>query len=166
MWNTVRIIPDSNGYRLPTAAQCEFAARGGIHRRGAQQGEEYDFVFAGSDNGNDVGFFLNNHLPNALQLVGRRAPNELGLFDMSGNIRIWTWSRGGWTLPADVDEIIGLTDPEHLTLTPGFERVARNGGFGHGNAFAAVSHAGGSLPPTGGGGMLGLRLVRPVTDDD
>ena len=66
-------------FRLPTEAEWEFAARGGNKSRG--------YIFSGSNNANRVAWFDQNRV----QPVGTRQPNELGIYDMSGNISEWVY---------------------------------------------------------------------------
>lgn len=64
-------------YRLPTEAEWEFAAKGGNQSQG--------FTYAGSNNIDDVAWYAGN-ANNKAQPVGLKQPNELGLYDMTGNV--------------------------------------------------------------------------------
>lgn len=74
-----------NGYRLPTAAEWEFAARGGN-----QNADDWNYTYAGSDSIDSVAWYKDNSNSISHE-VGMKNPNSLGLYDMSGNCWEFCW---------------------------------------------------------------------------
>jgi formylglycine-generating enzyme required for sulfatase activity len=143
-----RRLSELSGARLslPTEAQWEYAARSGGR----------DEPFAGGHDAGRLGWYFENSLLRA-HPVGMKAPNGLGLFDMSGNVAEWC---------LDVfDRDFYAKSPEEEPLcsapgnTPGFWRVRRGGNFAY-LSREARSTARGKLEPGARDERTGLRLVR------
>lgn len=107
---TVTINEGANGYRLPTEKEWEYAAGGG------QMSKSY--TYSGSNNADEVAWYWRNagdkylsgnwnwpmieNNKNKTKSIGLKKPNELGLYDMSGNVREWCWD---WYKGLDINSI-------------------------------------------------------------
>ena len=81
IWDAVEMVPGSTGYRFPTEAQWEFAARGGKVCQG-------NFIFSGSNTAADVAWYQGNS-DGETHEVGTRQPNALGLYDIHVQANIY-----------------------------------------------------------------------------
>jgi formylglycine-generating enzyme required for sulfatase activity len=86
-WDAAVCDWSANGYRMPTEAEWEYAARGGIN-----SGDNYRY--SGSDVINDVGWYSDNC--SSTNPVGTKSPNQLGIYDMTGNVSEWCWDWFGY----------------------------------------------------------------------
>lgn len=146
---TVTINEGANGYRLPTELEWEYAASGGQKSK--------NFSFSGSDDIAEVAWYWKNSgkMPldgdwswttierneNKPHVVGTKQPNELGLYDMSGNIREWCW------------------DWHDQVSDQGTSRVWRGGGWFSGERAITFTYRG-QFDANGIGPDTGLRIAR------
>ncbi len=106
----------ANGYRLPTEAEWEFAAKGGT------QAHVPPFIYSGSNTVDDVAWY-NINSGSTTHSVGTKQSNELGIYDMSGNVWEWCWDWYGSAYPSG-----GTIDPKGPSTTQGY-RLLRGGSF-------------------------------------
>ena len=136
-------------FRFPTEAEWEFAVKGGNKSMG--------YTYSGSNTIGDVAWYYNNSFAlgssNAnfgTHPVKTKSPNELGLYDMSGNLCEWCYDWYGYYSSS------AQTDP--TGATSGSYRVERGGGWGSNASFCRVANRSSSSPSTRYL-TTGLRLV-------
>lgn len=136
---------NANGYRLPTEAEWEFAARGGIHSK-------MNFLYSGSNTLAAVAvYYVYDGSAIKTLPVESKLPNELGLHDMSGNASEWCWDIYESTLTGTV------TDPKGATS--GSSRVRRGGAFGSPNHLMSLMKRE-YYTPARTSSYIGFRVVR------
>jgi formylglycine-generating enzyme len=139
------------GFRLPTEAEWEYAARGGQHQA--------EFKYAGSDKLNDVGFYAENSNDHTWPVNAGKQANTLGIYGMSGNV--WEWCEDIWDENAYARRNeLGLYE-DRWTETSSDEtsaRLMRGGSWNNYSQWCRVAIRGGRYPDSRFYN-LGFRLV-------
>ncbi len=127
-------LPEGYVYRLPTEGEWEYAARGGNFGQG--------YKYSGSNNIEDVAWYGGPMGGNSAYMsspVGLKAPNKLGLYDMSGNV--WEWCRDWQGDYPRTDGLVNPTGPKE-----GSHRLLRGGSWGYEAGCCLVSNRDGLTP--------------------
>jgi formylglycine-generating enzyme required for sulfatase activity len=141
-WDCVEIVSGSNGYRLPTEAQWEYACRAGTTTA-------YNTGVYFND---DVGWFRGNSGQSTHE-VGLKLPNAWGLYDMYGNVAEWCWDWYYYSYPS-----VTVTDP--MGPPTGTNRIIRGGHWDYSFEFMRSARRG-SHSPDIRFSASGIRLVLP-----
>lgn len=130
-------------FRLPTEAEWEYACRGGNKSKG--------YKYSGSKAISDVTWYAVNS-NDTIHQVATKLPNELGIYDMTGNATEWCQN---WYGAYDGDNVINPTGPK-----TGRKRVKRGGTFGNNPEYCRSTSRNCALPENKLMGN-GFRLVLP-----
>ena len=140
--NSLRANWSADGYRLPTEAEWEYAARGGKKSRGHK--------YSGSNTVGEVAWYDDNS-GGKTHPVGDKRANELGLYDMSGNVWEWCWDWDG--------DYSGGSQTDPRGPSGGSDRVRRGGGW-DGDAEDLRSASRDNYAPSRSDDNLGFRPLR------
>ena len=161
-WNAAAANWSANGYRLPTEMEWMWASMGAdTAQPGLTNTTGYAKAFAGSTGGNLIGDYAvfgyptteeGRTLTQRTDAVGSRLANELGLYDMSGNVWEWTWDWYGTYPTGAVTDFQGAAS--------GVFRVIRGGGWYHAASNCTTAYRINS-DPHGRINYFGFRVVRP-----
>ena len=135
-------------FRLPTEAEWEYAARGGFNSQ--------RYVYSGGSSVHDVAWYFTNSDYHT-HPVKQKQSNELGIYDMSGNVSEWCYDwYGSYSSTAQ-------TDP--VGLTQGTNRVLRGGDYNSKDVNCRVSYRSCLWPDARSIGHVGLRLAKSATSE-
>lgn len=158
-WDAVVCNWDANGYRLPTVAEWTWAAIGAPvdGQNGSINRDGYKKAFAGQEGDNEIDAYVwyDKNSYARTHPVGQKLPNELGIYDMSGNAQEWCWDWYGKKLSGSLGDYTGASTGEY--------RQIRGGSWENGISYAAPGFFMAGYPAIQHKGR-GFRIVRPYSD--
>ncbi len=131
-------------YRLPTEAEWEYAARGGVSASST--------TYSGSDTVGDVAWCSSNS-SSKTHSVGGKKPNELGIYDMTGNV--WEWCSDWY----GKDYYSNSSNSNPQGPSNGSYRVRRGGSWGSDASYCRMAVRV-YYYPSGSGSLIGFRVLR------
>ena len=149
-WNDVQLYiqklnaQTGDSYRLPTEAEWEYAAKGGKLSQG--------YIYSGANDVEIVAWYYNNSA-DITHEVGTKQPNELGIYDMTGNVSEWC---SDW---CDIYTSYSVTNPTGAST--GYDRVLRGGCWNDSANLNRMTFRG-RCGPNIYGFKIGFRLVSPI----
>ncbi|MDR1100180.1 MAG: SUMF1/EgtB/PvdO family nonheme iron enzyme [Treponema sp.] len=144
---------NKSGFRLPTEAEREFAARGGNPGLA-----DWMYKYAGSNNADEVAWHHGNSAYQTKVVGSAKKANRLGIFDLSGNVQEWCWD---WMNYAA--DITASTPPDGAAYSGGAplvnQKAFNGGGVGSNITYSCVTHRWGYAPDYKDS-YVGFRVVR------
>ena len=140
----------TEGFRLPTALEWEWFAKGGEI---AIQDGTFDYKYSGSDNINEVGWYKDNSASKPHD-VGTKKPNQLGIYDCTGNLREWCYDTAS---SGYVSEKLA-----YIYDTSVRDRKLRGGAWNCYDDWCFINDNSDSTDGKYGSGNIGFRIVRTI----
>ena len=148
-WNSIEWDDEADGFRLPTEAEWEFAAKGGVEA-------EKETLYSGSDVITDVAWNADTPDGETHNVAGKE-PNALGLYDMTGNVWEWVWDWYGNYHTVD------NVNPKGASADVTGRKMRRGGSIKSDAVFCRNANRASSVPELRGVD-LGFRIVRSAFD--
>lgn len=157
VWDTVTMDPAADGWRLPVEVEWEYLAR-----EGKLTGEQY--TYSGNNNIDNVAYYKGSpetkNGTKAHEVKGKTA-NDLGLYDMTGNVFEWVWD---W-FTSPLDSAITYQGPTYAQANSGKEKVFCGGAYSKTASDCKLNKRGWYQPPHLRFGDIGFRVVRGALSD-
>lgn len=157
VWDTVTMDPAADGWRLPVEVEWEYLAR-----EGTLTGEQY--TYSGNNNIDNVAYYKGSpetkNGTKAHEVKGKTA-NDLGLYDMTGNVFEWVWD--WYTSP--LNSSMGYEGPTYAQANSGKEKVFCGGAYSKNASDCKLNKRGWYQPPHLRFGDIGFRVVRGALEE-